>query len=184
MKSKNEFSLPDIIKNRKILPIEVKKSIINNIFFNCLMFIIMLIITLIINISFNKLSIKNFDNYIDIVQIFCAIISVVFLEVSYRKDSSKMGIYSIELLLFSICVLFVPYMYISKSDINYLRNLSLIFLIYYVVKSILTLLYVRYNYLKDNLSDVKEIVKESKQSYIDEKGVKYFNKKEKNFDKN
>ena len=184
MKSKNEVNLPDIIKNRKVLPIKVKKSIIDNIFFNCIIFIIMLVITLIINISFQKFSIRNFDNYIDIIQMFCAIISIVFLEVSYRKASSKMGIYSIELLVFSICVLFVPYMYISKSDINYLKNLSLIFLIYYIIKSILTLLYIRYNYLKENLSDVKEIVKESKQSYIDEKGTKYFDKKTEKFNKN
>lgn len=172
MENEKQINLPDIIKDRKILPLEIKKSIINNIFFNCLLFIIMLFITLIINISFNKLSIKSFDSYIDVIQIFCAIISVIVLEIGYRKDSGKIGIYGLELLLFSICVLFVPDMYIFKNNINYLNNFLLIFLIYFIIKSFGNLLYTRYNYLKDNLSDVKEIVKEEKNGYLDEESTK------------
>lgn len=179
MKTENQINLSDIIKDRKILPIEIKKTIINNIFFNCLLFIIILIIVLIINISFKKLTIIDFDNYIDVIQIFCAIISVTFLEVAFRKNSGKIGIYGIELLFFSICVLFVPYMYISKSNIYYLKNLSLFFFIYYIIKSIGTLFYIRYNYLKNNLSDVKEIVKETKESYIDEESIKTLKKNKK-----
>lgn len=177
MEKEKQINLPDIIKDRKILPLEIKKSIINNIFFNCLLFIIMIFITLIINISFNKLSIKSFDSYIDIIQIFCAIISVIVLEIAYRKDSGRIGIYGIELLLFSICILFVPDMYIFKNNINYLNNFLLIFLSYYIIKSFGNLLYTRYNYLKDNLSDVKEIVKEEKNGYLDEDSTKTIKQK-------
>ena len=177
MEKEKQINLPDIIKDRKILPLEIKKSIINNIFFNCLLFIIMIFITLIINISFNKLSIKSFDSYIDIIQIFCAIISVIVLEIAYRKDSGRIGIYGIELLLFSICILFVPDMYIFKNNINYLNNFLLIFLSYYIIKSFGNFIYTRYNYLKDNLSDVKEIVKEEKNGYLDEDSTKTIKQK-------
>ena len=169
---KKEANLPDIIKSRKILPLEVKKNIIYNIFFNCLLFIIMIIITLIVNLSFNKLSMKDFDSYIDIIQIFCCIISVSVLEVAYRKGSGRIGMYGIEMLVFSICILFVPYMYISKLNNEFLKNSLTGFFIYYFLKSLGIYIYIRYSYLNENMSDVKEIVKEEKKGYIDEESTK------------
>ena len=165
-------NLPDIIRDRKMLPNTIKKNITNSIFFNCLLFIIMMAITLIINVSFNELNVKDFDSYIDIIQIFCAIISVVVLEVAYRKDSGKIAFYGIELLVFSICVLFVPYMYIVKDNIYFLKNSITAFGIYYIVKSVTSFLHTRNKYLRENMSDIKELVKEEKQSYIDEESTK------------
>ena len=150
---KKEANLPDIIKSRKIFPLEVKKNIIYNIFFNCLLFIIMIIITLIVNLSFNKLSMKDFDSYIDIIQIFCCIISVSVLEVAYRKGSGRIGMYGIEMLVFSICILFVPYMYISKLNNEFLKNSLTGFFIYYFLKSLGIYIYIRYSYLNENMSD-------------------------------
>ena len=133
---------------------------------------IMLLISIIINISFDRLQIKTFDSYIDIVQIFCAIISVGIIEVAYRKDSGAIGLYGIEFLIYSIAVLFVPYMYISKSNIEFLKIVSLGFLIYYIFKSFITFWHLRHSYLKENMSDVKEIVKEEKEGYLDEESIK------------
>ena len=172
MEIEKKETLPDIIKDRKALPIELKEKMKDDIFFNCLVFIVILIITLIINVSFKKLSIRDFEKYIDIVQIICGFGSVAGLEIAYRKDSGKMGIYGIELLIFSISVLFVPYMYIVKSNINFMRNVILVFLVYYLAKSIGTLLYKRNKYLKENMSDIKELVKEEKEGYIDEESTK------------
>lgn len=172
MGNENNINLPDIIRNRKILPFEVKRKIINNVFFNCIIFIVMIIITLIINISFNKLSIRAFDSYIDIIQIFGALISIVILETAYRKDSGTIGIYGIEFLIFSISVLFVPYMYISKGNIGFMKSTILGFAIYYLAKSSITFLKLRHNYLKDNISDIKELVKENKESYLEEQSTK------------
>lgn len=169
---KNQVSLPDIIKERKILPYEKKQNIMDNIFCNCLIFMIMLIITLIVNISFGKFSEKDFESYIDIIQIACGAISISVLEVAYRKNSGKIGIYGIEILIFSICVLFVPYMYISKLKLEFLKYTILLFFIYYFLKSVGILLHTRNSYLRKNISDVKEIVKEEKEGYIDEKSTK------------
>lgn len=172
MSENNQIDLPDIIKDRITLPDVEKKNITNSIFFNCILFSIMLIITLIINVSFNKLQLGDFDTYIDIIQMFCAIISVIVLEVAYRKDSGKIGLYGIELLIFSICVLFVPYMYIAKYRINFLRNSIISFGIYYIIKSFLISFHTKNKYFRENMSDVKEIVKEEKESYIDEESTK------------
>ena len=172
MEKKNQKDLPDIIEERKLLPIEIKKFISDNVFFNCVMLIVITAITLIINVSFNKLQLKDFEKYIDIIQIFCAIISVVILEVAYRKDSGIIAIYGIEFLMFSIAVLFVPYMYISKEKIYFLKIIITILAVYYVVKSLWIYLHKKHTYLKENLSDVKEIVKEDKKGYIDEESTK------------
>ena len=172
MGNEKKVNLPDIIRDRKILPLETKKKIMDGIFYNCLLFMIMLIITLIINTLFDKISIKKFDSYIDIIQIICGLFSVAILEIAYRKGSGKVGIYGIEFLVFSIITLFVPYMYISKSNVELLKNSIVVFLIYYILKSIFTLIHTRNSYLSENMSDVKEIVKEEKESYIDEESTK------------
>ena len=172
MESNNQNDLPDIIKERKILPETIKKNIINSIFFSIILFIIMLVITLIINVSFNELDLKEFDSYIDIIQIFCALISVGILETAYRKDSGKIALFGIEFLIFSICVLFVPYMYISKDNIAFLKTTITVFAVYYFIKSIIIFLYTKNKYLRENMSDIKELVKEEKKSYLDEQSTK------------
>lgn len=169
----NQINVPDAIKEKKMLPVEIKNRIINNIFFNCVIFMLMLIITLIINISFHQFAIRDFDCYIDIIRIVCAIISIGVLEIAYRKDSGIIGIYGIEILLFSIAVLFVPHMYISKGIFTFLRTVITIFFAYYIVKSIVTSIRIRNRYIRENMSDIKELVKkEAEKSYIDEESTK------------
>ena len=172
MEEKKELNLPDIIKERKMLPYEKKQNIMYNIFYNCLIFLIMIIITLIVNISFDRFSMKDFKSYIDIIRIGCGAISIVVLEFAFRKESSNLWLHGAEILIFSICVLFVPYIYILKKKTKFLKYAILIFGGYYVSKSFITLLHIRNSYLRKNLSDVKEIVKEEKEGYIDEDSTK------------
>ena len=176
MEPEKQVSLNDIIKEKKSLPKEIKQKIVNNIFFNCLIYILMLILTLIVNISFYKFSIRTFETYIDIIQIACCLISVAVLETAYRKDSGILGIYGIEVLLFSISVLFVPYSYITKSNTSLLKNVILVFAVYYFLKMFIMSIHTRNKYIRENMSDVKEIVKEEKESYIDEESTKTLKK--------
>ena len=166
MEEKKEVNLPDIIRERRILPYEKKQNIMYNIFYNCLIFMIMVVITLIINISFNKFLPEDFKSYIDIIRIGCGAISIVVLEFAFRKDSTKLWLHGAEILIFSICVLFVPYIYIPKNRTEFLKYTIICFGVYYILKSFIT------SYLRKNLSDVKEIVKEEKESYIDEESTK------------
>lgn len=167
-----EILLEETIKIRKKLSKKVKNTIIMFIFYNVIMVISMLIITFFINIIFNKLKISDFRMYIKYVQMAVAIISIVFFEISYRKDSGKMAIYAIEFSLYSVSVLYVTYMYVLKDKLEFLKNVVLIFTIYYLIKSCIGVVYYRHNYIKNNISDVKEIVKEERKGYIDEESVK------------
>jgi hypothetical protein len=89
----NNILVPDVIENRKKLSPEVKESIMNSIFYNVIIFIFMLLITLIINITYNKLLLTNFESYMKFMQICVAIITIAIFEVSYRKDTMKIGLY-------------------------------------------------------------------------------------------
>ncbi len=174
-----ELSFEKTIEERKKLSPEVKDSIITLTFFNIIMAIIMLITSLIINISFDKMKLNSFYTYIKFIQMILAIITVVIFEVSYRKDSFKIGVYGIEYAIFSIFVLYIPYIYATKGSIYYLKNVALLFSLYYVAKSCIMSVVYRNNYIKNNISDVKEIVKDEKNGYLDEESAKTL-KEEKN----
>lgn len=164
---------PDVLKERKKLPKDIKTKIINLVFFNIIFLGLMAVITLVINVSFNKINVEYFKNYIKFIQLALCIISIVLFEVAYKKDSVKITFFAIEFVIFSCLVLFVPYNYISKSDPNFLKIVLGIFTVYYIVKSVYCVISIRHKYLKDNMSDVKEIVKDDeKKSYLDEDSKK------------
>ena len=167
-----EIIEPDELKIRKKIPKEIKDKIINLTFFNCIFLVIMSVITLLINISYNKLILYDFRNYIKILQILLCIISIILFEVAYKKDSMKIGFFAIEFTIFSVFILFVPYRYMLKSDMQFLRNALIIFTIYYLLKVGISTICIKNKYLKENMSDVKEILKDEKKGYIDEESVK------------
>ena len=168
----NSKVIEEAFENRKKLSKEVKNDIIKSIIFNIVMIVVMMVITVVINILFAKLSTADFDNYVTIVQIVVALMVIALYEVAYKKDSLKLGLYGIEFSLFSIAVLYVPYMYLLNNNTDLLKLTILVFSVYYVAKSIVTYFIERHNYLKDNMSDVKEIVKDDKKGYIDEESKK------------
>lgn len=168
---KEEY-IADVIKERKKLPNNIKNYILLNVFFNVIMAIIMLVSTLIINITFSKVDENIFKTYIHIFQMVLASITIIFFETAYKKDSFLISFYGIEMFIFSLTVMFVPHMYISKGKFNYLIILVVLYTIYYIFKSIISAVYLRNDYIKSNISDVKEIVKDDKKGYIDEESKK------------
>ena len=174
-----EQTIHDVIKERMSLPEEIKSKIKLNIFFNIIMAIIMIACTLIINIVYSKTSTASFEKYIHIFQMVLAIITVIFFETAYKKDSFLISFYGIEMFVFSVGVMFVPYFYILKGKLNTLVILIVLFTVYYIFKSIFTLINIRNNYIKNNISDVKEIVQDHKKGYLDEESNKTLKEKKK-----
>lgn len=164
-------AIEEVINERRKLPEEVKSKISNSIFFNILLVMFMMIITLVINIMFNKFSLAQFENIMKIVQITVCLISIAIFEYAYKKDSFKKALYGIEFVLFSIAVLYVPYMF-NLNNMNFLENIIIVYILYYIVKSIVTAIYYKNKYLKENMSDVKELVKDDKKGYLDEESKK------------
>ena len=177
-KNINKDIIGETIKQRKKMPKELKDKLSNSIFANVVIFIIMIIITLVINIMFNRYSLAKFEIYIKFVQIASCLISIGIFEFAYKKDSFFKSVYGIEFVIFSIAVLYVPYMYISKNIIIFLEIVLKIFAIYYIIKSIFVIIYNKNKFSKENISDIKELVKEEpKKGYIDEESTKTIQKK-------
>ena len=173
-----EDIIGETIRQRRKLPKEIKDKISNSIFFNVLIIVFMMISALVINLMFIRYNLSRFEMIMKIVQITVCLITIVIFEYSYKKDSLKSALYGIEFLLYSIAVLYVPYMY-NLNNIDFLENVICAFVIYYIVKSIFILIYYRNKYLKDNMSDVKEIVKEETKGYLDEESKKTLKEKRK-----
>jgi len=168
----NQELLVKTLENRKKLPKKIKKNMFFSVLFNVLIAICMVIFTVVINVSFVKLSKEDFSNYIKVIQIVVALITIVLFEVAYRKDTMKIGMYGIEFFGYSIAVLFVQYMFVLKDNTNFIKYITIIFFVYYFIKSIYSALLIRYKYIRENISDVKEIVKDDKKSYLDEESSK------------
>ena len=127
----------DKIALKKKMPKEIKDKIIKSIFFNVIEFILMIVITFTINIIFSKLEITIFERCMSAIQIDLALIAIILFEISYRKDNIKLGLCAIEWALFSISVLFVPFMYVLNDNIDWMsRNITFIFnLLFYKINS-------------------------------------------------
>lgn len=167
-----EESIHTVIEERKKIPKEFKEFIYSNVFFNIIMAIIMISVTLLINTTFSRVEENVFKTYIYALQMVFAVITIIFFETAYKKDSFLISFYGIEMFIFSLTVMFVPYFYISKKEYNVLIILVCIYVVYYIFKSMFTVVSLKNNYIKNNMSDVKEIVKDEKKGYIDEESTK------------
>ena len=86
-------------------------------------------------------------------------LGIIFLEIAYKKDSGKLGIYAIEILVLAGFTLSIEYVGESQkfNFQSYIVISSYVFSIYYILKTIVLYTKERREYLK-TLSDVREIV--------------------------
>ena len=168
----------EIEKKRK-LPQNVKDNISTDIFQNLLAAIIIVAYLCAINIIYYKVNSIMFENYMKYFALGIILLTIVVFEVAYRKDSIKYCLIGIELLVCGVLSLYIPYIYLHTTKI--LRNIIMILpvclVIYYAIKSLLIFKQKQFKY-QNNLSDVKEIVKETeKVSYLDEDSKKLYREK-------
>lgn len=169
------------IENKRKLPKELKESINKSIFHNLIIAIIIMVYLCTINVLFYILDSDNFEQKMKFFALGIIIITVGFFEIAYRRESKRVCIIGIELLICSIISLYIPYIYLHTNEV--LRKITMIlpvFLaIYYVFKAILIYKGREIKY-QSNLSDVKEILKETeKQSYLEEESTKTFRENKK-----
>lgn len=108
--------------------------------------------------------------YIFGIKILCvtlAVISVIYFELSYRKDNGYLFMHGVEFLVIATITLFSVYAY-SLFYITYNNILSYILIVvfvYYIIKTILTLRNMKKEYYKLQ-NDIKEIVKKGSRKMI------------------
>ena len=167
------------IEQKRKLPKNLKDKISTKIFQNLLVAVIIMAYFCIINVSYYKLDGNKFEEYLKYFALGISIITVITFEVAYRKNSLGIMIISIELLLCGILSLYIPYIFLHTNTTFRISIMVLpvALVIYYAIKSFILFKKNQLNY-RNNLSDVKEIVKETeKSSYIEEESSKTYREK-------
>ena len=150
----------EITEKRKMTQ-EVKNEINKRIFFNCLVAIGIMLYICVIDVVYIYSETKIINIALKIFSMIFIFLTVGVFEFAYRKDSGRIAIVGIELLVFSVIVLYIPQIYtnIDKAFCQVLTFTPIFCAIYYITKSILIYIKSEKKY-QNNLSDVKEIMKD------------------------
>ena len=169
---KEKLMEKEIEEKRKITD-EVKKKIDSEVFYNFLLAVVIMIYMFFINFGFLNLKIEAFKIYIKILTLILASLTIFFFEFSYRKDNLKYTLTGIELLVCATIVVYIPYIYMRTNKVikQLVMLVPLYYGVYYSIKNYIIYKREVFKY-QNNLSDVKEIVKNEEESYLEEDSKK------------
>ncbi|MGN1299244.1 MAG: hypothetical protein ACI4UE_04610 [Candidatus Scatovivens sp.] len=173
------------IEEKRKLTKDIKNKIDNDVFYNFWLAVFIMIYMFFINLAYIKLSIYDFKLCIKIFSLILTTITIAYFEISYRRENLKYALTGIELFILNILVMYIPYVYYTQNEI--IRKLIMLVPIYYgVYYSVKNLIIYKKEQIKheSNLSDVKEIVKEEKESYLEEDSKKILKEKKRIDEKN
>lgn len=140
---------------------KVKNILTQNIVINLTYAIITVIYFVFISTQYSKFSGINLNNYIHISSLFFLGISIVIMEISFRKSDELIFTNGIEFLAMAVFILLTQHMTkLFNYSIQVYTLVGANFIgIYYILKS--AILYTKEQQNKlNNLSDIKEIVKD------------------------
>ena len=159
----------EAIAEKRKLPEEIKARLNDYTFMNLIISIALMIYMIVINIIYLNEDAQFFSTSIKVFSIWLAIIDVLIFEIGYRKDDLKIWIHGFELLICSSLVLSLQYVYLYAEPVvkAMFMLLPLFYSIYYVVKVTIVHIIETKRY-QNNLSDVKEIVKNEEEGYLDD----------------
>lgn len=150
----------EITKKRKMTK-EVKEKINQRIFCNCLVAIGIMLYICAIDVVYIYAKQEVVTIALKVFAMIFIAVTVGTFELAYRKDNGKMAVVGIELLIFSVIILYIPKIYVNVDQLlcQILLLTPLFCSIYYIAKSMMIYLKTEKEY-QNNLSDVKEIVKD------------------------
>ena len=165
IKMEKKLAITEIKNNKDKDKYKIEKQIIEKVnidlFINLIIAILMIIYFIFINLGYKNIenSILNKD-----LEVFCLVflfVGIIIIEKAYRKDSGKIALYGIEILIFAFHTLTINhFLTIYNLDFQvYVLTSSYIFSIYYVLKCIIIYTIAKRKYL-GNLSDIPQIIKE------------------------
>lgn len=162
IKEENIRKLDEQIRENKKIPKEYKKKINKQIILNTITLIIIAIYLSCINILSLYIDTEIYLKYLKVFSIILAIISVVYFEISYRKDNEKLFLYGVEILFLAIITLFSNYAYyIFFNTYNkILLGITIVFVVYYIVKIFMLKIIMKKKYYKEQ-NDIKDITKKN-----------------------
>ena len=147
-------------KKSRIIPKDYKKKIINRILKNTIIAVIVIVYLILLNVLSLHIETDKYIIGIKILSVVFAVISVIYFELCYRKDNGYLFMHGAEFLVLATITLFSVYAY-SLFFVTYnsiLLYILIFVIIYYIIKTICTLRFMKKEYYKSQ-NDIKEIVK-------------------------
>ena len=160
IKQENILKFHEEYKQSRIIPKDYKRKIADRILKNTVIAIIVITYLILLNILSLHIETITYIMGIKVVCVALAIVSVIYFEFSYRKDNGYLFMHGAEFLLLATITLFSVYAY-SIFFVTYnsiLLYILIAVVIYYIIKTILTLRNMKQEYYKLQ-NDIKEIVK-------------------------
>lgn len=160
IKQENIQKFDEEYKLSRIIPKEYKKQIINRILKNSVIAIIVIAYLIALNILSLHIETSAYILGIKVLCVVLAIISVIYFELSYRKDNGFLFMHGAEFFVLATITLFSVYAYalffVTYNSI--LLYILITVVIYYIIKTIGTLNIMKKQYYESQ-NDIKEIVK-------------------------
>lgn len=138
---------------------ENKKRVRKKVFENIIIAIAIMLYFILINFSYIRMEEEMLLEGLKIASLIVLFLSIGIFEVAYHKDSGKLAINGIEILLLAFHTLTIWHI-VNKMNISfeiYILYSTYTFAIYYLLKAILIYTNEKRKYLK-SLSDIHEIV--------------------------
>ena len=160
---KNIVELGNKIKEERKLPQDRKNDLYKNVFRNVITAILLTAYFFGVNLINLYMDSTTFIYQINAFSLILLVATIVIFEKAYNNDDGKTAILGIEIMFLALVTLFLRYV-TTKYSLDYmvcLGALTIIFIVYYVIKSIITYVKEKKEYIK-SLSDIKEIVKKNK----------------------
>lgn len=160
LKEKEMQNLEEKIKEiNKIAP-EDKKKINRRTFLSMFMSAIVMFVFIFILMGYNNIPIENYIIDLKVFSIIAIVITIYIFEYAYKKDSGSLAIIGVESLIASFIILSLNYVlqYKVYPYQYYLLFFAVLFVIYYIIKTIIIYNKEKHKY-KKNANDIKNIVK-------------------------
>lgn len=160
-------------ESKQRMPIEMKKAAMRSILQNLIMVVIILILLGLICFMDEKLIKETLSTGLKALATFLVVVSIIFFEIAYRKEKPGTGIWAGEFMILGLIIMFVPYL--SQYIQRFIIGIAVAFGIYYLIKLLGIVIHKKKEF-SDKKSDIKELVKEEKEGYLDEVSKKKFEK--------
>ncbi len=150
-------------KQSRIIPEDYKKKILDRILKNTVIAVIVIVYLILLNVLSVYLETPVYIAGINVLCMVFAIVSVIYFELCYRRDNGYLFMHGVEFLVLATITLFSAYAYyiFSITYNNILLYILIAVIIYYIIKTICTLRFMKKEYYKSQ-NDIKEIVKKGK----------------------
>ena len=160
IKQENIQKFDEEYKKSRVIPKDYRKKILNRILKNSVIAIIVIAYLIALNVLSMHIETSTYIMGVKVLCVVLAIISVIYFELSYRKDNGYLFLHGTEFLVLATITLFSVYAY-SLFYITYnsiLLYILIAVIIYYIIKTYGTLRNMKKEYYKSQ-NDIKEIVK-------------------------